>query len=89
MSKMITVNVLRSVRIAAAGTVYGREIVAGTTDEVPEDLLEGLRAGGWVEEGAPAPVEPASEAHASAAVEPDDQPPAESSAKSKTPARRK
>lgn len=55
MPNSVPVRVLRTVRIAAAGTVYGREIVAGTDDQVPEDLVADLVAGGYCE---PRTVEP-------------------------------
>lgn len=55
MPNSVPVRVLRTVRIAAAGTVYGREIVAGTDDEVPEDLAADLVVSGYCE---PRTVEP-------------------------------
>ena len=57
---MIDVKVLRTVRVAVAGNVYGREILAGTDDTVPDDAFEGLRDEGYVEAiGAAPPVPPA------------------------------
>ena len=45
---MTPVRVLRDVRVAHPGTIYGREIVAGTDDEIPAELFESLKAAGYV-----------------------------------------
>lgn len=45
---MTPVRVLRDVRVAHPGTIYGREIVAGTDDEIPTELFESLKAAGYV-----------------------------------------
>lgn len=45
----IKVNVLRTVRVAHPGTVYGREIVKDTIDVVPAEQFDDLRAAGYVE----------------------------------------
>jgi hypothetical protein len=55
MPNSIPVRVLRTVRIAAPGTVYGREIVAGSDDRVPEALAADLIAAGYCE---PRSIEP-------------------------------
>ncbi|BBK37695.1 hypothetical protein STAQ_27730 [Allostella sp. ATCC 35155] len=55
MPNSVPVRVLRTVRVAVAGTVYGREIVAGTDDQVPEHLAPSLIAAGYCE---PRPTEP-------------------------------
>lgn len=47
---MKKVTVLRTV-LVADGTPYGRQIVAGTSDEVPADLFGGLEAEGYVSGG--------------------------------------
>lgn len=46
----IKVKVLRTVRVAHPGTVYGREIIAGTYDEVPAELVEDLIKAGYIDE---------------------------------------
>lgn len=48
MVEMMSVVVLRTVRIADGANIYGREIVAGTPDEIPADLFDGLEAAGYV-----------------------------------------
>lgn len=45
---MIPVRVLRTVRVAETGNIYGREIVAGTDDIVPDDVHDDLLAAGYV-----------------------------------------
>lgn len=61
---MVSVRVLRDVRVAQAGTIYGRDILAGTDDQIPAGLFEGLEAAGYVAaiEATPAP-EPAAAVH--------------------------
>ncbi|MER9130681.1 hypothetical protein [Mesorhizobium sp. M0768] len=49
MSDMKAVKVLRTVRVAETGNHYGREIVKGTEDKVPENVFAGLEAEGYVE----------------------------------------
>lgn len=46
----IEVKVLRTVRIAHLGSVYGREIVKDTFDKVPSELVEDLFNAGYIEE---------------------------------------
>jgi hypothetical protein len=55
---MVSVRVLRDVRVAQAGTIYGRDILAGTDDQIPAGLFEGLEAAGYVAaiEAAPEPA---------------------------------
>ncbi|TIW49062.1 MAG: hypothetical protein E5V72_07085 [Mesorhizobium sp.] len=49
MSDMKAVKVLRTVRVAETGNLYGREIVKGTEDKVPDDMFAALEAEGYVE----------------------------------------
>lgn len=49
MSAMKAVAVLISVRVAEAGNHYGREIIKGTEDEIPEELFPSLSKAGYVE----------------------------------------
>lgn len=49
MSDMKAVKVLRTVRVAETGNHYGREIVKGTEDKVPDDMFAALEAEGYVE----------------------------------------
>jgi hypothetical protein len=45
---MVPVRVLRDVRVADAGSIYGREVFAGTDDMIPSALFDGLQAAGYV-----------------------------------------
>lgn len=58
----IPVHVLRSVRVAEPGNIYGREIVAETGDVVPAELFDGLEAAGYIAAaGAPENKAPAAD----------------------------
>lgn len=46
----IEVKVLRTVRIAVPGTVYGREIVKDTVDQVPSEMVIDLYEAGYIAE---------------------------------------
>lgn len=46
----VKVSVLKTVRIADGDPIYGREIIAGTIDEIPADIAESLAAVGYIEE---------------------------------------
>ncbi|TIM07606.1 hypothetical protein [Mesorhizobium sp.] len=50
MSGMKAVSVLMSVRVAAIGNLYGREIIKGTDDEIPAEMFGDLEAAGYVAE---------------------------------------
>jgi hypothetical protein len=52
----VAVDVLRSVRIADGDPIYGREIVKGTSDEIPAGLLSDLKGGGFVIEAGKKPT---------------------------------
>ncbi len=60
---MTPVRVLRALRVASPGNIYGREIVAGTDDAVPSDLVDGLVAEGYVERIKPAKAAPTEPHH--------------------------
>lgn len=55
MSEQVHVRVLRSVPVSDDG-VHSRDIIAGTDDTVPAELLDGLVAEEYVEEAAPPSV---------------------------------
>lgn len=48
-----TVTVLKTVRIADGDMTYGREIVAGTQDSIPDELVASLVDEGYIEVDTP------------------------------------
>lgn len=55
MAETTRVRALRAVRVAVAGSLFGRELAPGDEAEISADLVEGLVVGGFVETVAAAP----------------------------------